>query len=107
MSSSPVPTPTRQRRQRTPMPIERVQRWIGASLAFVTLEHLAGGMVFVASRMSGAREDSRIPLLVLAGIWGLAAIVAARLLLQKKLLSPWLLVAFAWPLIGAYFLFWR
>jgi hypothetical protein len=73
----------------------------------VTLEHLAGGLVFVASRMHGDRADSRIPLLVLSGVWGLAAVLAGRLLLQKKLLSPWLLLALAWPLIGAYFMFWR
>jgi peptidoglycan/LPS O-acetylase OafA/YrhL len=85
------------------MPIERVQQWIGASLAFVILELLAGGMVMFAAW--SAREGSRVPLLVISGIWGLAAIGGARLILQKKLQSAWLLVALVWPLVGAYLIF--
>jgi hypothetical protein len=102
---APMPV---QRRQRTPMPIERVQRWIGASLVFTTLEHLAAGMVYFSWTMDPARGNSnRIGLLVMSGVWGLAAVVAGRLILQKSWLSPWLLLALIWPLSGAYLIYWR
>jgi hypothetical protein len=61
-----------------------VQRWIGASLVFTTLEHVAAGMVYFAWTMDPVRGDSnRIGLLVMSGVWGLAAVLAGRLILQK------------------------
>jgi hypothetical protein len=99
-SPGPAASNERRRRRRTPMPIERVQQWIGASLAFVILELLAGGMVMFAAW--SARPGSQVPLVVISGVWGLGAIGGARLILQKRLLSPWLLVALVWPVVGAY-----
>jgi hypothetical protein len=104
-AGGPVTPTVRRRRQRTPMPIERVQQWIGACLIFTTLEHVAGGLVFLAVTMD---DDSsrRIGVLVMSGVWGLAAVVAARLILRSSWLSAWALLALIWPLVGAYLIFW-
>ena len=85
-----------------------MQRWIGAALVFTTLEHVAAGMVYFAWTMDPARGNSnRIGVLVMSGVWGMAAVLAGRLILAKNWLSPWLLLALIWPLFGAYIIYWR
>jgi len=89
------------------MSIGQVQRWVLSTLAVITIEHLAAGLVIAALFMDESRLDSRIGLLVIAGLFGVVAVVAARVIHQKRPLSPWLLLGFLPTLIGAYLAFWR
>lgn len=89
------------------MPIERVQQWVGGSLAFTSIEHLAAGLALFAIWMDVERPGARIGLLVMSGICGLVAVAVFRLILRVNPVSPWLVLALVWPLVGAYVSFWR
>lgn len=101
-------TPGSPRRQNPePMSLSEVQKWVLSTLAVVTIEHLAAGLVIAALFMDESRLDSRIGLLVIAGLFGVIAVVTARVIHQKRLLSPWLLLGFLPTVVGAYLAFWR
>jgi hypothetical protein len=86
------------------MHIDRVRRWVGASLVFFTLEHFAAGMVIFASFMDEpSQRDNQIGLVVMSGVMGLGAVVVALVILQRRVLSPLLALALVWPLVGWYF----
>lgn len=89
------------------MSLSEVQKWVLSTLAVVTIEHLAAGLVIAALFMDESRLDSRIGLLVIAGLFGVIAVVTARVIHQKRLLSPWLLLGFLPTVVGAYLAFWR
>lgn len=89
------------------MSIGNVQKWVLSSLAAVTIGHLSLGMVVAALFAPEERLDSRVGLLVIAGLFGLIAIAAARLIHQWRLLSPWLLLGLLPALVGAYLEFWH
>lgn len=78
-----------------------------STLAVITIEHLAAGLVVAALFIDESRLDSRIGLLVIAGLFGVVAVVSARVIHQKRPLSPWLLLGFAPTVVGAYLAFWR
>jgi hypothetical protein len=90
-----------------PMSLGQVQKWVLSTLAVITIEHLAAGLVVAALFMDESRVGSRIGLLVIAGLFGVIALAAARAIHQKHPLSPWLLLGFLPTLIGAYLAFWR
>ena len=92
---------------RRPMGITRVQQWVATALLFTTLEHFAAGMVIAASMMDPSRNSSRIGLIVMSGVTGVMALLGARLILQKPLVSAWIAVAAVWPLIGVWLIYWR
>lgn len=85
----------------------KVQKWVLSSLVAVTIGHLSVGMVIAALFAPEARLDSRVGLLVIAGLFGLIAIAVARLIHQWRLLSPWLLLGLIPALVGAYLEFWH
>ena len=71
---------------------------------FITLEHFAAGLVLFAVSMDGpSQRDNQIGLLVMSGVTGVLAVVAALAIPQRRLLSPWLGLALIWPLVGWYF----
>jgi hypothetical protein len=93
--------------QRRPssMNIDRVQKWVLSSLAVTTILHLVVGLVLAALTVDGARAGAREGLLVIAGIFGVLAIVAARAIHQKPLFSWWWALGPIPALVGAYFVY--
>lgn len=89
------------------MSITTVQRWIMSSLALVTVEHLAAGIVLAAVFIDRSRTGDKIGLLVIATVLGAGGIVAFRLIHGKRPLSCWLLLALVPALTGAWLCFWR
>ena len=90
-----------------PMSLGRVQRWVLSTLATITIAHMAAGLVVAAVFMEESRLDSRIGLLVIAGAFGVIAVVAGLVIHKQRLLSPWLLLGFLPTVIGGYLTFWR
>lgn len=94
----PVPTPASTR---------RVQRWVVSILLFSTVFHLAVGLVVAAVSIDPSVPTSRIGLLVIAGVMGLLAAVAACAIHQRRPQVPWLLLGLAPALVGVYLCFLR
>lgn len=89
------------------MSITTVQRWIMSSLALVTVEHLAAGIVIAAVFTDSSQPGNRIGLLVVATALATGGLVAFRLIHQKPPLSPWLALALLPATVGAWLCFWR
>lgn len=88
------------------MSLGRVQKWVLSTLAVTTIAHLAAGLVLAAIFVDESRLDSRIGLLVIAGAFGVIAVLSALLIHQRRLVSPWLLFGFLPTVVGGYFVFW-
>lgn len=82
----------------------QVQKWVTSILAFTLIEHLSGGIVVGA--LVAPKQSSQIGLLIIAGILGLIAVIAFRLIHEWRVLSPWLITGLAPALVGAYVGFW-
>ena len=89
------------------MSITTLQRWVLSSLVFLTLEHLAAGLVVAALYIDETMPGNRIGLLVIASAFGTIAVGAALLIHKRRLLSPWLLLGALPAAIGAYLCFGR
>lgn len=85
------------------MSITKVQQWILSVLAFTVIEHFAAGLAFAG--VFADDQDARVGLNVLAGITGVAAVVAFRALHAKPILSAWLLLGPLPGVIGAWLTF--
>jgi hypothetical protein len=85
------------------MSLTGVQRWVMSVLVTTTILHLAIGLV-VAAYFSD-RLDARIGLLVIAGLFGVIAFVAALLIHRRRPISFWLLPGLLPALVGAYLMF--
>jgi hypothetical protein len=94
-------------RSRRSTSITTVQRWVMSSLAFITIEHLAGGIVLAAILLAGSRPGAQAGLLTVASGFGAVAVAAVLLIHQKRLLSPWLVLAVLPWAVGGYFCFLR
>ena len=86
-----------------PMSLGRVQRWVLSTLAATTIMHLAVGLVVAA--IFADRLDAQIGLLVIGGAFGVIAMLAALIIHQHRMVSPWLLVGLAPSVAGALILF--
>lgn len=93
------PRPT----NREPMSIGRVQKWVMSSLAATTILHLAIGLVVAA--VFAERRDAQVALLLIGAASGVIAMVAALLIHQHRLLSPWLLIGLLPSLVGVVVVF--
>jgi uncharacterized membrane protein len=89
------------------MSLSQVQKWVMSALAFVTIEHLAGGIALAAIFTDERHVAARVGLNVMATVTGVLAVVLVRVIHGKRLLSPWLLVGLLPGLVGAWFCFWR
>jgi hypothetical protein len=89
--------------RRDSMSIGTVQKWVLSSLAALTIMHLAIGIVVAAA--FSVRLDAQIGLLLIAGAFGVIAIIAALLIHQHRLLSPWLLLGLVPSVVGAFVIF--
>jgi hypothetical protein len=99
---NPRPIPSRAASEKS---LTQVQRWVASALAFVTIEHLAGGIAVTAIFTDERDVGARVGLNVMAAITGILAVVVARAIHAKPLLSTWLLVGLLPGLVGAYFTF--
>ncbi|HET7690196.1 MAG TPA: hypothetical protein VFK41_07455 [Nocardioidaceae bacterium] len=96
-------TPGQPRAVRESMSVGTVQKWVLSTLAATTILHMAGGLVLAAAFLDSTGKQ--IAMLVIATAFGVLAMVAARLIHQSKVLSPWLLLGLVPALVGGYFIF--
>ena len=89
------------------MSLSQVQKWVLSALAFVTIEHLAGGIALVAIFTDERHVAARVGLNVIAAVTGVLAVVLVRVIHAKSVLSAWLLVGLLPGLVGAWFCFVR
>lgn len=82
--------------------LDRVQKWVMSSLAGLTIMHLAVFAAVTAYVSDPSRLDARIGLNVMAGLIGMAAIVAGRLIHRVNPVSAWVLLGMLPGLIGAW-----
>ncbi len=87
------------------MQVERVQKWVMSALLLTTATIFAGGLSVLAG--SADRAGAKPGLLVIAGVVGLMAMAGVRIINQKRIASPWLLLGLLPSLVGWYFLFVR
>jgi len=89
------------------MTVGQVQKWVVSVLAVTTIAHMSAGLVFAALFVHEPRPGAQMGLLVIAGLFGVIGVVAARAIHEKHPLSPWLILGFLPTLIGTYLAFWR
>jgi hypothetical protein len=82
------------------MGLEPVQKWVLSILAAVTIAHLSAGLVIAAMYVDTARAGAQVGLNLLAGAFGVIAVVVFRAIHQMKPLSPWLLLGAVPTVVG-------
>ncbi len=87
------------------MQVERVQRWVMSALLLTVATIFASGMCVLAGTVD--RAGAKPGLLVIAGVVGLMAMAGVRVINQKSVASPWLLLGLLPAAVGSYFLFLR
>lgn len=78
----------------------RVQQWVLSVLATTTILHLSFGLLLAAWTID---QDDRVPVVgleVIAGVFAVIAVVVARAIHRRPLLSPWLLLGVLPTLLG-------
>jgi hypothetical protein len=98
--ANPRPAP-----RRDAMSLSQVQKWVMSVLAVTTIGHLAAGLVVAAYFLEDGRPGARIGLLVIAGMFGMVAVVVGLLIHQRRPVTPWLLLGWA-PAVAGAVLFW-
>jgi FtsH-binding integral membrane protein len=83
------------------MEIDRVQKWVMSALMLTTAVIFAVGLALLAA--NNDRPGAKPGLLIIAGAVGLLAFGAARVIHQKSVVSPWLLVGVLPAAVGWYF----
>jgi uncharacterized membrane protein YoaK (UPF0700 family) len=85
------------------MSLSTVQKWVLSTLSAITVLHMAVGLVIAAA--VSERLDAKIGLLVIAGAFGVLAVVAALVIHKLHPLSPFLLLGLLPSLVGAWVIF--
>ena len=80
--------------------LTQVQRWVVSVLAVTTILHLSAGLVIGAWFVDESADGSRFGLCVIGGLFGVVAVGVGRLIHQKPIASPWLLLGFLPGLVG-------
>jgi hypothetical protein len=73
-----------------PMEIERVQKWVMTALMMTTAVIFAVGLALLAGQAD--RPGAKPGLLTIAAIVGIVAVAAARVIHQKSVLTPLLVL---------------
>jgi len=114
MTHDPQPPPRRARHlidpsapPRPPDPeaaarLARVQQWVMSALAVTTIFHLCVGLVIAALFVDEDDTVARVGLCVVAGAFGMVAVVVARAIHRKSLASPWLAVGLLPAVVGVW-----
>jgi hypothetical protein len=87
------------------MSLDSVQKWVLSALAFVTIMHLAAGLVIAAMFVDEDRLSAQVGLNVLGAAFGLVAVAAARAIHGKTMASAWLLVGLIPGVVGFWLTF--
>jgi len=69
-----------------------VQRWVMSTLAVTTLLHLSAGVIIAGMAESDPAMSAQIGLSIIAGAFGVMAVVAALAIHGRSILSWWLLL---------------
>jgi hypothetical protein len=77
-------------RPRNDASLTTVQRWVASTLAVSTIGHMVVGVVLAAMIAPESALDARIGLNVIAGIFGVIAVLAARAIHGAPLRFWWL-----------------
>jgi len=70
--------------------VERVQKWVMSALLLVTSFIFAGGLCFLAGSVD--RPGAKPGLTTIAAFVGVIAMVGVRIINQKRIATPWLLL---------------
>jgi hypothetical protein len=87
------------------MEIERVQKWVMTALMMTTAVIFAVGLALLAGQAD--RAGAKPGLLTIAGVVGVMAVAAARVIHQKPVLTPLLILGVVPALVGGYFVLGR
>lgn len=87
------------------MEIEKVQKWVMSALMLTTAVIFAVGLALLAGRSEQA--GAKPGLLAIAAVVGILAVAAARIIHQKSVLTPLLLVGVLPAAVGWYFVLGR
>lgn len=85
------------------MEVERVQKWVMSALLLVTSFIFAGGLCFLAGTID--RAGAKPGLITIAGFVGLVALVGVRIINQKRVATPWLLLGLVPSAIAVFVLY--
>jgi len=80
--------------------LTQVQRWVVSVLAVTTILHLSVGLVIGAFFIDEDQVASRVGLCVIGGLFGVVAAAVGRLIHQKPVVSPWLLLGLVPGIVG-------
>ena len=72
------------------MEVERVQRWVASALVLTVAALFAGGMAVLSQTVDRAGAGSG--LVVISVVVGVAALLGTRVINEKPLLTPWLVL---------------
>jgi hypothetical protein len=82
--------------------VERVQRWVASALVLTVCTLFATGMAILSGTVD--RPGARPGLLIISCVVGLMAMVGVRVINQRSVLTPWLLLAFLpAAVVGSYY----
>lgn len=70
--------------------LTKVQRWVMSTLAVTTILHMSGGLIVAAMFLPEPTVSSQVGLCVIAGAFGVIAVIAARALHSRRIVSWWL-----------------
>jgi hypothetical protein len=87
------------------MQVERVQKWVMSALLLTTATIFAVGLALLAGQAE--RPGAKPGLLTIAAVVGLLAMGAVRIIHEKAVLTPWLLLGVLPAAFGAYFVLGR
>ncbi len=83
------------------MQVERVQRWVMSALLLTTATIFASGLTVLSGTVE--RAGAEPGLLTIAAVVGLLAMAGVRLINEKSVLTPWLLLGLLPAVVGWYF----
>lgn len=86
------------------MSVTRVQQWVVSSLVVTTVLHLAVGLVIAGLFVDAERAGAQEGLMVIAGIFTVLSLAAARLIHGRSPLSPVLLLGLLPTVVGLWLL---
>jgi len=72
------------------MEVERVQRWVASSLILTVAALFAGGMAVLSQTVD--RAGAGTGLVVISVVVGVLAMVGTRVINEKSVLTPWLVL---------------
>lgn len=95
-------SPPRRRDPQADARLARVQQWVMSALAVTTLAHLCAGLVIAALFLDEEETVARVGLCMIAGAFGVMAVVIARAIHRRPALSPWLVLGLLPAVVGSW-----